>query len=466
MSPQYNYLKFIPSLSSGYGMMFLLSLLSLFLLLFFKNELKLKELYPTIEKIFIYIIYFYITMIIIGLFQLINWPNEDELDLIKYPPDNMGPGIIKLHFMVIPFIILLLTSIYLSFKSWKNGNSSSGYLCLSFILPFLIIPVAILTYLLIGGFNATFWNILMPLSGLFFLGMFVTFGFSVAQNTKDLENEFLENQIKLNENLEFQVKKRTSELTEANQLITQSINSASIIQNAILPEIDCNKYGFKEFEYLWEPRDIVGGDFYWLDKDDDWTSFVVADCTGHGIPGAFMTLISSTLLDRVKSLDDLSRPDVILNQLDEFLESKLRLKENKAMAFGMDIGICSFSQKNNLLRFSGAKMNLYKIFDDNVKEFKGNRISIGYSEKPHPIEFTNHEIDLSENPNFYIFSDGVTDQVGGSKNLMYGKKRLLKHINQSTKIKTVIQNITDDFNDYQKNNSRRDDLSLFGFSIA
>ena len=87
--------------------MFLLSLLSLFLLLFFKNELKLKELYPTIEKIFIYIIYFYITMIIIGLFQLINWPNEDELDLIKYPPDNMGPGIIKLHFMVISEVFFL-----------------------------------------------------------------------------------------------------------------------------------------------------------------------------------------------------------------------------------------------------------------------------------------------------------------------------------------------------------------------
>ena len=179
-----------------------------------------------------------------------------------------------------------------------------------------------------------------------------------------------------------------------------------------------------------------------------------------------MTLISSTLLDRVKSLDDLSRPDVILNQLDELLESKLRLKENKTMEFGMDIGICSFSQKNKLLRFSGAKMNLYKIIGETVNEFKGNKISIGYSEKPHPIEFINHEIDLSENPNFYIFSDGVTDQVGGSRNLMYGKKRLLKHINQSTRIKTVIQNITDDFNDYQKDNSRRDDLSLFGFSIA
>ena len=132
----------------------------------------------------------------------------------------------------------------------------------------------------------------------------------------------------------------------------------------------------------------------------------------------------------------------------------------------MDIGICSFSQKNKLLRFSGGKMNLYKIIGETVNEFKGNKISIGYSEKPHPIKFTNHEIDLSENPQFYIFSDGVTDQVGGSKNLMYGKKRLLKHISQSTDIKIVIQSITDDFNDYQKDNNRRDDLSLFGFSIS
>ena len=111
-------------------------------------------------------------------------------------------------------------------------------------------------------------------------------------------------------------------------------------------------------------------------------------------------------------------------------------------------------------------MNLYKIIGETVNEFKGNKISIGYSEKPHPIQFKNHEIDLSENPTFYIFSDGITDQVGGSKNLMYGKKRLLKHISQSTDIKTVIQNITDDFNDYQKDNNRRDDLSLFGFSIS
>ena len=129
-----------------------------------------------------------------------------------------------------------------------------------------------------------------------------------------------------------------------------------------------------------------------------------------------MTLISSTLLDRVKSMDDLSQPDLILNQLDKLLENKLKLKENKALEFGMDIGICSFSSKKKLLRFSGAKMSLYKIVGNNLNEFKGDKISIGYTEKSHPIEFTNHETDLSENTNFYIFSDGITDQVGGSKN--------------------------------------------------
>ena len=197
----------------------------------------------------------------------------------------------------------------------------------------------------------------------------VTLGLALAQRLNDFKKEVLDKQIELNDKLESTVQQRTLELSNANQLITQSVNSASIIQNAILPEVDCNFYGFNEFEYIWEPRDIVGGDFYWIDKYDDWTSFVVADCTGHGIPGAFMTLISSTLLDRVKSMDDLSQPDLILNQLDKLLENKLKLKENKSLEFGMDIGICSFSSKKKLLRFSGAKMNLYKIVGNNLNEF-------------------------------------------------------------------------------------------------
>ena len=438
------------------------TIVSAIIIQFLRNILMFHDKNKKIDKIYIWFIRFYLILMLVYVYDSFYYPDSEMYkNLIKYPYPQFGVGTIPIYFSFIPVVIIVISSIYFSAKMWLNNDKAAGYLFITFMIPFFSGFLFILAYLTSESYHNDFFikQIINSIPAFSLLFLPTTLGLALAERV----NQFKKKTIDL---LEDKVKVRTSELTEANQLITQSINSASIIQNSILPKIDCEKYGFNEFEYLWEPRDIVGGDFYWLDKKGDWTSFVVADCTGHGIPGAFMTLISSTLLDRVKSLDDLSRPDVILNQLDKLLESKLRLKENKAMEFGMDIGICSFSQKNKLLHFSGAKMNLYKIIGETVNEFKGNKISIGYSEKPHPIEFTNHEINLSGNPNFYIFSDGVTDQVGGSKNLMYGKKRLLKHMNQSTSVKTVIQNITDDFKNYQKDYSRRDDLSLFGFSIA
>ncbi len=193
--------------------------------------------------------------------------------------------------------------------------------------------------------------------------MFTTFGFSVAQDMNDLKQEFIDKQLALNNELESKVNARTADLTKANLMITDSINSASAIQNAILPEIGADSHGFREFKYVWEPRDIVGGDFYWIGQNEDWTSLIVADCTGHGIPGAFMTLISSTLLDRVANLSDLSQPDRILDQLDELLESTLKYREGSKTNFGLDCGIICFSQKHNLLRYAGAKTNLYQKVD-------------------------------------------------------------------------------------------------------
>ena len=111
-----------------------------------------------------------------------------------------------------------------------------------------------------------------------------------------------------------------------------------------------------------------------MDKKDEWTCFVMADCTGHGIPGAFMTLISSTLLDRIKSLEDLSQPERILNQLDELLEETLKLKENDATNFGMDAGVCCFSRKNNKLLYSGAKMKEQQMFRTTFGNFAGTKI--------------------------------------------------------------------------------------------
>ena len=193
----------------------------------------------------------------------------------------------------------------------------------------------------------------------------------------------------------------------------------------------------------------------------------MADCTGHGIPGAFMTLISSTLLDRISSLKDLSHPDAILNDLDEFLQKSLSLNErHQQIDFGLDAGVCCFSNKEKIFRYSGAKMNLYRKSDQDVVEIKGDKKSLGYDIKEHPLNFKVFECDLNEkSSSFFVFSDGVTDQVGGEKKLMYGKKRVISHIREAVDVKTAVNNIVADVERYQGVNKRRDDLTLFGFAV-
>jgi len=454
-----------PAISSTSGLVFFVPLIFLLLIQFFRKTLDLKINYPIFNKIYIVAITFYSSASIFNFFDLIYWPNEDLINLVKYPPDNLGPGIIKLHFVMIPFSILLLISIILSFISWRSGSSPSGYLCLSFSLPFFLIPIALTLFIYLGGFNDFFWLLFLIFAGTLFLGMFVTFGFSVAQGMNDLKQEFIDRQIELNNELESKVNARTADLTKANLMITDSINSASAIQNAILPEINADSHGLREFKYVWEPRDIVGGDFYWIGQKEDWTSLIVADCTGHGIPGAFMTLISSTLLDRVANLSDLSQPDRILDQLDELLESTLKYREGGKTNFGLDCGIICFSQKHNLLRYAGAKTNLYQKIDEEVVEIKGDKKSLGYERKEHPIKFKVSEFGLDQNSSFFIFSDGITDQVGGEKKLMYGKKRVIAHIKEAVDVQSAVNNIVADINQYQAGHKRRDDLTLFGFAV-
>ena len=461
-------------ITSGNAMIFFLSLLFLFLTQFFRRSLSLETRFPRINKIFIASVIFYFILGIVNFILLINWPNEEQLNLTKYPPNNLGPGLIKFHIMVIPFIIILIMSICVSFKLWREGSPASGYLCLSFILPLFSLPVALLAYLIFDGFNTFSWAVITPFSGFLFLGMFTTFGFSVAQGMNDLKQEFIDKQLALNNELESKVDTRTAdlrktseELTAANNDINKSIQAASVIQNAILPQIDLSHYGFRDLEYVWQPRDTIGGDFYWLEKKDGWTCLVVADCTGHGIPGAFMTLISSTLLDRISSIKNLSRPDAILNDLDEFLQKSLSLDETHQQTdFGLDAGVCCFSLDEKIFRYSGAKMNLYQKSAQGVVEIKGDKKSLGYDIKQHPLNFKVFECELNQqSSSFFVFSDGVTDQVGGEKKLMYGKKRVINQIREATDVKTAVTNIVSDVERYQGVNKRRDDLTLFGFAV-
>ena len=178
-----------------------------------------------------------------------------------------------------------------------------------------------------------------------------------------------------------------------------------------------------------------------------------------------MTLISSTILDRIASLNNLSQPDRLLDQLDKLLSQTFKLNKGDSTGFGLDCGVCCFSKKEGILRFAGAKSNLYQKVGDNVREMKGDKVSLGYDFKEHPIPFKVMETSLDEKSSFYMFSDGITDQIGGKKKLMYGKKRLLHQIQSSASVTEAIERIMKDLANYQSDHKRRDDLTLFGFSF-
>jgi len=277
-------------------------------------------------------------------------------------------------------------------------------------------------------------------------------------------------------NLENMVKKRTEELTKTNQALTEknnkimdNINYAQYIQQSILPKInDYDKY-FKDHFIIWKPRDVVGGDFYWMKEIDDTLLIAVVDCTGHGVPGALMTMTANAALNRVVDTEDIKNPSRILNKLNIVLKEALH-KDNENRNIkrddGLDISLCSVDKKANKLFFAGAKMSLYYTEDDKIVHLKGDRQSIGYQRSKEDFEFTNHEIKLKDR-NFYITTDGYLDQNGGSEDKRYGRKRFIKLLknNQEKDLSAQGKIYKKELQQFMVNYEQRDDITLLGFQI-
>ena len=398
-----------------------------------------------------------------------EFPNGEYFtSLDKYPIQPLSIGYARMSVQFIPTFILLIYFVFLSLKSWRLGDKPSGYIVFALTIPVIsfgftavIINLANKGYLGLEMINL----VALPLGGILLILCPISINLALEERIKTFKDNAVNKLKLLNLELDERVKERTAELEKANNLITDSIQSASAIQSAILPSIEPSHYGFSELVYIWEPRDIVGGDFYWMQQQEDWTALVVADCTGHGIPGAFMTLISTTIHDRIASRHDLSHPDHILDQLDELMSQTFKLNTGDSTSFGLDCGVCCFSKEEGILRFAGAKSNLYQKMGEDVREMREDRVSLGYDSKQHPIPFNVVETSLDEESSFYLFSDGITDQIGGEKKLMYGKKRLLRQIQSSVSVAETIEGIMKDLSSYQADNKRRDDLTLFGFSF-
>lgn len=241
----------------------------------------------------------------------------------------------------------------------------------------------------------------------------------------------LENAL-LYENLEEKVKERTNELNIAyeeikdqNRNITASINYAKRIQEAMLPTLETIERGLPESFVLFRPRDIVSGDFYWYAEVGQKIIFAAIDCTGHGVPGAFMSMIGNDILNQIVEIDKETKADQILRKLHEGIRSVLKQEESNNRD-GMDMALCVIDKQNREVEFSGAKNPLIYIQDNKLYEIKGGKLPIGGFQKEMMREFKSHTLKVEMPTVFYMFSDGYADQFGGEMGKKFMKKYFKK----------------------------------------
>ena len=218
-------------------------------------------------------------------------------------------------------------------------------------------------------------------------------------------------------------------IEQKNKKITDSIRYAQKIQQSILPSTELIQHIFPESFVLYKPKDIVSGDFYWFHKKNNYLFFTAADCTGHGVPGAFMSLMGNNMIRQAVEIHDLTKPAEILNHINNDIISNLRNNPIESVVKdGMDIAFCTLDKENMVLQFAGAQNPLYIIRQNELIEFKGERHLIGDAFNERFPAYTNHEIPVSKGDCFYIFSDGYADQFGGELNKKFMTKNFRETI--------------------------------------
>ena len=216
------------------------------------------------------------------------------------------------------------------------------------------------------------------------------------------------------------------ELLFQKKQITDSIQYAKNLQSALLPDLKTVKKIIPKHFIFYLPKDIVSGDFYWVKKINQYTVIAAADCTGHGVPGAFMSVLGITLLNEILRRKEVKKANQALEFLRHDLKNTLHQTEHGySLNNGMDIALCIIDTEKRILQYSGANTPLYFIRNEKLMEIKPTRNPIGLT--PIEIPFQNHEIELQEDDIFYLFSDGFIDQFGGDFGKKYRSRRF-KHL--------------------------------------
>ena len=231
------------------------------------------------------------------------------------------------------------------------------------------------------------------------------------------------NEVLGKKNEEIEEQRKTVE--QKNWEITSSIEYAKRIQDAIMPSMQEIRAALPNSFVFYRPKGIVSGDFYWFSKQGD-TSFIAAvDCTGHGVPGAFLSMIGNDHLNQIVNVELKTRPNEILNRLHHEIQATLKQKHGESENHdGMDVALCAIDRQALKLQFASANRYLYHIRNRELTETKGDHFNIGGIMHEDVRQYSLYETDLQIGDTFYIFSDGVSDQFGGPDSKKFGYKRL------------------------------------------
>jgi serine phosphatase RsbU (regulator of sigma subunit) len=260
-----------------------------------------------------------------------------------------------------------------------------------------------------------------------------------------------------------EVVQKSMEIEEKNKDITASIRYAERIQRAMLPRENT----FKETFVLFMPKDIVSGDFYWMYDNGDWQFIAAADCTGHGVPGAFMSIIGHNSLNKIVREYGITRPSAIVDQLNIEVMKSLLQRHEKAVTDGMDIALIAFNKREFTLQFAGAYSPLYVVRKGELFVYKGDRFPIGMTALDEKKNFTNQIVDIQPGDMLYLCSDGYADQFGSTDGKKYKSgnvKKLLTEI-WHLPICTQKDRLEKEILDWKGDRSQVDDILFIGTKI-
>ncbi len=263
-----------------------------------------------------------------------------------------------------------------------------------------------------------------------------------------------------------EIVKNLKEIEFKNKLITYSIKYAHTIQKAVLKASLNESDFFPEQFCLLLPKDIVSGDFYWFRKIENKILAGVFDCTGHGIPGAFMSMLGITLLNETVIRGKITEPNLILNRLREKVIEALGQKGSiSEVKDGMDGSIIRYDPTDNTLDYSGAFNPVYLIRDSKMIEFMGDRMSISYSDKM--PDFVNQRIKTRPNDLLYLFSDGYVDQFGGQREKKFQRAQFKEVLLKNHKYSLAVQKdmLLDTYLTWKGSTEQVDDITVVGLRL-